>query len=56
MKTRNKITAVLLSFAMCITPIAAQSGHFFTLPVTITASAESISDMPAEYQYAADWI
>ena len=56
MKRRNRIAAALLAAAMCITPMAAQGGYDFSVPVTITASAESISDMPAEFQYAADWI
>lgn len=56
MKRRNRIAAALLAAAMCITPMAAQGRYDFSAPVTITASAESISDMPAEFQYAADWI
>ncbi len=56
MKRRNRIAAALLATAICITPIVAQGGYDFSAPVTITASAESISDMPAEFQYAADWI
>ena len=56
MKKKNRIAAALLAAAMCIVPMASQSGYDFSAPTTFTASAESISDLPAEYQYAADWI
>ena len=56
MKKKNRIAAVLLAAAMCIVPMASQSGYDFSAPTTFTASAESISDLPAEYQFAADWI
>ena len=56
MKRKNRISAALLVATLCITSMAAQGRCSFSAPVMLTASAEGISDMPAEYQYAADWI
>ena len=43
-----------MAAALCLTAAPAQLAA--SAPVTITASAESISDLPADFQYAADWI
>ncbi len=56
MKIRNRITAAFIASALCTAPLAAQSSTPFFPQTEITASAESISDMPADFQYAADWI
>ncbi len=53
---RNRVGAFLLASALCLTPLSSQSAVPFQMNNTITASAESISDMPADFQYAADWI
>ena len=54
MKKRTRIAAALLAASLCLTPLPAA---FAAAPaVEITASAASISDMPSEFQYAADWI
>ncbi|MBQ8927759.1 MAG: hypothetical protein IJ055_05755 [Oscillospiraceae bacterium] len=54
MNKRNRIAAVLLAAAMCLAPAAVQKTAIS--PAPISASAVSLSDMPSEYQYAADWI
>ncbi|MBR3629029.1 MAG: hypothetical protein IKN55_00950 [Oscillospiraceae bacterium] len=51
---RKAITAALLAAALCLAPMPAQFNA--GSPVPITASAVSLSEMPAEFQYAADWI
>ena len=56
MLKRNRVGAFLLASALCLTPLSSQSAVHFHMNNTITASAESISDMPADFQYAADWI
>lgn len=56
MKKRNKFAAILLSAAIGLTPMTFQPfapSHDFA---TVTASAATLSDMPSDYQYAADWI
>ena len=52
---KNRITAALFASAMVITAMTADLPNF-SAPVTLSASAESISDMPSDFQYAADWI
>lgn len=52
MRNKKAISA-LLSAALCLNGIRAPS---FRQEVSFTASASSISDLPADYQYAADWI
>ena len=52
MKNKKAISA-LLAAALCLTGISAQP---FRQEVSVTASAVSISDLPADFQYAADWI
>lgn len=54
MKKRNRIAAAILAAALCLTPFTTQGISRQT--AEITASAVSISDMPADFQYAADWI
>ena len=56
MKKRNRMTATLLSAVLCLAPMAAELSGSVPVPAVMTASAASISDMPSEYQYAADWI
>lgn len=55
MKQTKRILAALLAAALCLTPIAVQPQQSGIAAITASA-AMSISDMPAEYQYAADWI
>ena len=52
---KNRITAALFASAMAITAMTADLPNF-SAPVTLSAYAESISDMPSDFQYAADWI
>ncbi|MBR4201625.1 MAG: hypothetical protein IKQ91_10215 [Oscillospiraceae bacterium] len=52
MKHKKAISA-LLAAALCLTGISAQP---FRQEVSVTASAVSISDLPADFQYATDWI
>ena len=54
MKKRNRIAAAVLAAALCLAPLPVQS--FLTAPAAITVSAETIADLPADFQYAADWI
>ena len=54
MKKSKKWIAALLAAALCLTPIAGQTKSVGFAPVT--ASAESISDMPQDYRNACDWI
>ena len=54
MKKSKKVTAALLAGALCLTSYTAQSLTWQSS--VISASAVTISDMPSEYQYAADWI
>ena len=54
MKKRNRFAAAVMAAALCLTAAPAQLAA--SAPVTITASAESIADLPADFQYAADWI
>ncbi|MBQ9899230.1 MAG: hypothetical protein IJM44_07245 [Ruminococcus sp.] len=51
----RKSAAVLLAAALCVTPVTARKGLSKVTPITASA-ALSISDMPSEFQYAADWI
>lgn len=53
--SRRRLTAALTAAAMCVSMSCAQ------FPVrlaenTVAHAASSISEMPSEYQYAADWI
>ncbi len=51
---KNRLSAALLAAAMCLSAAAAP---LKTVPENaLTASAASISDLPAGFQYAADWI
>ena len=50
---KKGITAALLAAAVTLTPIAVPQ---VSLPAAVTASAATISDLPADFQYAADWI
>ncbi|MBQ6211461.1 MAG: hypothetical protein IJJ57_01040, partial [Ruminococcus sp.] len=52
---KNRITAALFASAMVITAMTADLPNF-SAPVNLSAYAESISDMPSDFQYAADWI
>ena len=52
MKNKKAISA-LLAAALCLTGISAQP---YRKEATVTAFAVSISDLPSDYQYAADWI
>ena len=54
MKKSKKWIAALLAAALCLTPITGQTKSVGFAPVT--ASAESISDMPQDYRNACDWI
>ena len=54
MKNRKKLAAVLLTAALCLTPLTAQK--MTSVPVLITAAAESISDMSQDYRTACDWV
>ncbi|MCR4646426.1 MAG: hypothetical protein K5695_13635 [Oscillospiraceae bacterium] len=55
MMKQNRMTAAILSAVLCLAPMTAELSGIAE-PVTMTASAASINDMPGEYQYAADWI
>ena len=50
---KTRIAAAVLAAALTLTPLTVPQS---TAPVSVTASAASISDLPAEFQYAADWI
>ncbi len=50
---KSKIAAALLAAALSLTPMAMPQSP---VPAAVTASAVSISDLPADFQYAADWI
>ena len=50
---KKRIAAALLAAAVTLTPIAVPQ---VSLPAAVTASAATISDLPADFQYAADWI
>lgn len=52
MKTM-KIAAAVLAAALSLAPVTVPQA---SSPASVTASAVSISDLPAEYQFAADWI
>lgn len=52
MKTM-KLAAALLAAALSLAPVTIPQ---VSSPVSVTASAASISDLPSEFQYAADWI
>lgn len=54
MKIKKRMTAVMIAAGICLTPFTMQS--LTPNRATITASAESISDMPTDFQFAADWI
>lgn len=54
MKIKKRLTAVMIASGICLAPFTIQS--LTPDNATITASAESISDMPADFQFAADWI
>lgn len=52
MKNKQAISA-LLAAALCLTGISVQP---YRKEAIVTVSAVSISDLPSDYQYAADWI
>lgn len=54
MKNRKKLATVLLAAALCLTPLTAQD--LTSVPSTITAAAETLSDMPQDYRTACDWV
>jgi len=53
MKSKRWIAA-LLAATLCLAPVTAQAKTATFTP--LTASAVSISDLPSDFQYAADWI
>lgn len=54
MKIKKRMTAVMIAAGICLTPFTMQC--LTPDSAVITASAESIYDMPADFQYAVDWI
>ena len=52
MKLKKLISGIAVASLIAVTSVPAYSSLFVSCP----ASAVSISDLPSEYQYAADWI
>lgn len=55
MKITKRLTAAIIAAGICLTSQPFTIGKIMSGTV-ITASAESLADMPADFQYAADWI
>ncbi|MCI6560419.1 MAG: dockerin type I domain-containing protein [Ruminococcus sp.] len=56
MKLKRKIGAVLMASALCFSAVQMPEFAKITAPVTASAASVTISDMPADYRTAADWI